>query len=103
MDASGFARSIFTIACALLFVGMSHTARADPARWTREGWTNTDFSKSVIICRDVVSGDPPKEGTPSIDGPIFEPAAKDQELTPNGPVIGLEIDGDARAYPPRIL
>lgn len=33
----------------------------------------------------------------------FKSAAGDKELTPNDPVIGLAIGGDARAYPLRIL
>jgi len=103
MHASAFARTVFTTGCALLVVGMSHTAWADPGRWRREGWTKTDFSKSVIKWEEIVSGGPPKDGIPSIDKPVFKPVAEDTELATNDPVIGLAIAGQARAYPLRIL
>ncbi|KAB2912338.1 MAG: DUF3179 domain-containing protein [Hyphomicrobiaceae bacterium] len=81
----------------------ANQAAADPSTWRREGWTKTDFSKSRVHWREFVSGGPPKDGIPSIDRPQFKPAAEDTELTPTEPVVGLEIAGDARAYPLRIL
>lgn len=48
-------------------------------------------------------GGPPKDGIPSIDEPSFIPVAKEAELGDTEPVIGLIINGDARAYPLRIL
>jgi hypothetical protein len=78
-------------------------AKADPATWKQEGWSKTDFSKSRIGWQEVLSGGPPKDGIPSIDKPTFKPAAEDRELAASEPVIGLEIMGDARADPLRIL
>ncbi|MGB3313888.1 MAG: DUF3179 domain-containing protein, partial [Albidovulum sp.] len=43
------------------------------------------------------------DGIPSIDQPVFKTVLEAVSLTPNDPVIGLEIAGDARAYPLRIL
>ncbi len=71
--------------------------------WKREGWSKTDFGKTRIGWREIVSGGPPKDGIPSIDKPAFRPVAEDNELSPNDPVIGLTIGGDTRAYPLRIL
>jgi hypothetical protein len=79
------------------------SAKADPAAWKQEGWSKTDFTKSRIAWGEIVSGGPPKDGIPSIDKPTFKTAAEDRELAGNDPVIGLEINGDARAYPLRIL
>ena len=78
-------------------------ANATPDRWKAEGWAKTDFSKTSIDFGDILSGGPPKDGIPSIDRPVFKPAKDDTELAANAPVIGLEINGDARAYPLRVL
>ena len=93
----------FATLCLLLAASSTHPALAEPGRWVQEGWAKTDFSKSRIGWNEIVSGGPPKDGIPSIDGPIFKLAADDKELTAADPVIGLDIEGDARAYPLRIL
>ncbi len=86
------------------------TAFADPARWKREGWDKTDFSKTEVGWSEIMSGGPPKDGIPSIDKPRFKAASDAVELEQSfgsladvEPVIGLELNGDARAYPLRIL
>lgn len=78
-------------------------AHAEPARWVEEGWRKTDFERSRIAWKEIVSGGPPKDGIPSIDKPQFEGAAQSTSLSATEPVIGLDINGDARAYPLRIL
>jgi hypothetical protein len=87
----------------LSVAGTSLSASADPAQWRQEGWIRTDFGRSRIGWQEIVSGGPPKDGIPSIDKPFFKAAAGDKELTAADPVIGLAIEGDARAYPLRIL
>jgi len=79
------------------------SAWAEPTTWKREGWTRTDFAKARIKWDEVLSGGPPKDGIPSIDTPIFKLVAEIGDVAPNEPVIGLDIGGDARAYPLRIL
>ena len=66
-------------------------------------WPKTDFSKSSISLRELRDGGPGKDGIPSIDDPTFRPNNKEQSLSPTEPVIGLIVNGDARAYPLRIL
>ena len=45
-----------------------------------------------------------KDAIPSIDDPVFgDVSAGDGMLDPGDPVFGVDIDGDARAYPQRIL
>ena len=78
-------------------------ARADPATWRAEGWVKTDFARTSIDWSDILSGGPPKDGIPSIDQPKFVAIADDKDLAAVEPVIGLEIGGDARAYPLRVL
>lgn len=50
----------------------------------------------------MMSGGPPPDGIPSIDNPAFIDAA-DARLDGGEPVIGLYLDGEARAYPHRIM
>lgn len=66
-------------------------------------------TKNQIVPPDqIVSGGPPPDGIPSIDHPKFVPAANASFLT--GPfynsfdwVIGINYNGDVRAYPLLIL
>ena len=80
----------------------SAVARADPSLWRFE-WPNTNFERSSVDFDEIFSGGPPKDGIPSIDDPKFVPVAESGNLADREPVIGLEIDGDARAYPLRVL
>lgn len=48
------------------------------------------------------SGGPPPDGIPAIDNPVFV-EARDTTLRPGDPVIGFEHNGEARAYPQRIM
>lgn len=56
----------------------------------------TDLSK-------LRSGGPPPDGIPSIDAPVFQTAESVDHLASTAPVLALEIDGDARAYPLDIM
>lgn len=50
----------------------------------------------------IQDGGPPPDGIPSIDNPKFLPA--DQvDLEPGEPIIGVKINGTARAYPQSIV
>jgi hypothetical protein len=50
-----------------------------------------------------VSGGPPKDGIPPIDRPKFRPQAQVGGLGEHEPVVSIDINGDARAYPLNIL
>lgn len=91
----------FVLAC-VLALSISVTAMANPARWAQEGW-KTDFSITSINLARVLSGGPPRDGIPSIDNPQFKPQADIDFLVDSEPVIGLVINGEAKAYPLRIL
>ncbi len=74
----------------------------DPS-WQRE-WPRTDFSRHNVPLAEIFSGGPPKDGIPAIDKPQFvTPLAAGKWLQALEPVIALEINGDARAYPLQIL
>jgi len=67
-------------------------------------WPNTDFSKLSIDLDEVMAGGPPKDGIPAIDKPKFDDVATAASwLDPREPVVRVEIDGQARAYPLQIL
>ncbi len=66
------------------------------------GW-KTDFDNASIDMDEVISGGVPRDGIPPIDDPTFVEAALAVELSPQSPVIALEIEGDARAYPLEVL
>ncbi|SER90404.1 DUF3179 domain-containing protein [Salisediminibacterium halotolerans] len=56
------------------------------------------------VSEDILSGGPPPDGIPSIDQPNFVDLDEaDQWLAPNEPVIWVEVEGEARAYPLQIL
>ncbi|MGK7926023.1 MAG: DUF3179 domain-containing protein [Spirulina sp.] len=53
---------------------------------------------SRIALRDLLNGGPPKDGIPSIDNPKFD-TAKTTPFDANETVIGVVINGEAKAYP----
>lgn len=80
-------------------------AQTPPLHWLSE-WRDTDFSKYNIDFDDILEGGPQKDGIPSIDDPIFTSMADmiaSGDLPDDEPVIGLIINGEAKAYPLRIL
>ena len=65
---------------------------------------NTNWNRHIIDYNDLLSGGPPRDGIPSIDEPNFVSPSQAQDwLADNEPVIALDIDGEARAYPLQIL
>jgi hypothetical protein len=78
-------------------------AAANPDYWISEGWNNTDFEIHSVDYLDIRSGGPPKDGIPSIDHPEFRSVSEIDDLGVLEPVVTVEFDGTARAYPLRIL
>jgi hypothetical protein len=52
---------------------------------------------------DIVAGGPPPDGIPPIDDPTFLAVDEVSFLDDREPVLAIEIEGDARAYPLRIM
>jgi len=62
------------------------------------------FPAPLVPLDQILSGGPPPDGIPPIDKPVFLPVVDHLELLePSEPVVALDIDGDARAYPVRAL
>jgi len=64
----------------------------------------TNFDKKTIELGELMSGGPPKDGIPAIFIPKFETQGEAASwLDDKEPVIALEIEGEAKAYPLSIL
>ena len=59
----------------------------------------TNGVKHIVPLDKIRGGGPPKDGIPSIDEPVFADAKDAEFVSDTDVVIGLEINGDARAYP----
>lgn len=105
---------LFSLVMFILVNQQAHTAPAHKDRihqnmvnmWKAE-WPRTDFSRSSIDLADILSGGPGKDGIPAIDKPEFVEAKFIHDymkgFSDNEPVVGIIINGQARAYPVRIL
>ncbi len=78
------------------------TGSSHPSSWAFE-WPKTDFNRHQVAYSEILSGGPPKDGIPPIDDPVFVPVADAGGLVPTEPVIGLVQDGEAKAYPLRVM
>jgi hypothetical protein len=77
--------------------------RGDRLRELTFEW-NTNWNLRTIEYSEILSGGPPRDGIPSIDDPQFISIAEAEEwLADVEPVIALEINGDARAYPIQVI
>ncbi|MCA9063107.1 MAG: DUF3179 domain-containing protein [Planctomycetaceae bacterium] len=62
-----------------------------------------DTRNSSIAVEEIRAGGPPKDGIPAISKPQLIGASAANELVPSERVIGVVINGEARAYPLGIL
>lgn len=62
-----------------------------------------DLSNATIPRAEILSGGPPRDGIPSIDTPRFVEVGDADYLKDDDIVIGVKLNGIARAYPLRIL
>lgn len=69
----------------------------------RGDFNGFDISNSSIPTTEILSGGPPRDGIPAIDQPSFDLAAKHDDLKPDSRVLGVVVNGQARAYPVAIL
>ncbi|TRX59406.1 DUF3179 domain-containing protein [Fulvivirga sp. M361] len=62
-----------------------------------------NLSDLTISFSEIKQGGPPKDGIPAINHPRFESASNATFIKPNDLIIGVEINGIAKAYPIKIL
>jgi len=58
--------------------------------------------KPRVNSSDILSGGPPKDGIPAIDKPAFD-TVKTTPFQKDNMILGIVVDGEARAYPYAIL
>ncbi|MGI9521057.1 MAG: DUF3179 domain-containing protein [Hyphomicrobiaceae bacterium] len=95
--------ALMILVAATVFLVSTENSVARPDRWKMEGWANTDFTKTSVDFGEILSGGPPKDGIPSIDTPKFRRVADETSTADQAPVVGLTINGEARAYPLSVL
>ncbi|MFU8813073.1 MAG: DUF3179 domain-containing protein [Balneolaceae bacterium] len=65
---------------------------------------STDVSQRSISLNELIPGGPGKDGIPSIDDPKFiSQTEASRWLRDQEPIVLVEVDGEARAYPIQIL
>lgn len=63
-----------------------------------------EFPEPLVPLDEIISGGPPPDGIPPIEDPVFLDVADNLEiLDPVESIVALEINGDARAYPIRVM
>ena len=62
-----------------------------------------DLSNSLVPADEIRSGGPPKDGIPALTDPEMISADEATYLDASDQVIGLNMNGEARAYPLKIL
>lgn len=92
---------LFLLGAALIFGADDRDC--SPSNLRTLNWS-TDFCHSIVDFAEILVGNPVKDGIPSVTEPAMETIASAAEwLSQRSPVIALEIDGEARAYPLAIL
>jgi hypothetical protein len=74
---------------------------ADPASWQQEGW-RTDFADLTVDPSEIVTVIA-RDRIPSIDDPLFVFVGEEKSLPDREPVMSVVVNGEARAYPLRIM
>lgn len=68
-----------------------------------DGVRENTWAKPLVDLGDIRPGGLPPDGLPALNRPAFIPARSVWFLADREPVVTLEINGDARAYPVQIL
>lgn len=76
-----------------------------PALATEESVVRNGFilKDPLIPINEIYSGGPPRDGIPSLDEPIFDTDIEKTYLLPEDKVIGVFLNGVAKAYPILIM
>ncbi len=102
---------VIALVCAWLSVGVAACGGGERSGASAPGglrvstaeW-KTDFSRHDVPLSEFTSGGPGRDGIPPIDKPKFvSQETADRWLDDREPVLVVELDGEARAYPVQIL
>jgi len=99
-----FTVSALALVAALLAgaAAVTSVASADLALWKSE-FPLTDFARAQVPLGEIEDDGNYRDTISPIDEPVFQPANALTAMGPLEPVLSLIIDGDARAYPLRML
>lgn len=101
MKLNNVLRRVARTSCVALALA-SGAARAQGAGSDAAAFNGFDVSNASVALRAIQRGGPPKDGIPAIDRPMFL-RADHANLTANDRILGVALNGVARAYPVRIL
>jgi len=85
-----------TLILVVVTVGFARDAEAE----RKNGF---DLDGSQVPARQILRGGPPRDGIPSLDNPSFISPRQASFLKATDRILGVVINGTARAYPIRIL
>ncbi len=77
-------------------------AQANPFQWALE-FPKADFSKTTIAFSEIRATGTPRDSIPAIMSPKFKTAKSISGLGALEPILRLEVAGEVRGYPLRIL
>ena len=89
-------------ALSLMLILAAGSANAQLRGLDGSAYNGFDVSNASVPVQAIQRGGPPKDGIPSIDKPKFVPA-RNSRLRDDDRVLGVALQGTARAYPVRIL
>lgn len=81
---------------------MSSRSSGGAKEWVGE-FPNTDFSKTSIDFDEIITDGPRRDQIPPIFNPKYIPIEEATDIGETEPVVSVIINGDARAFPLRIL
>ncbi len=92
----------YTLWLILVATGFQPAGAQSLMDWVKE-FPRTDFSRSIVSFSEIQFDGARRDTIPPIPDPKFEPASKINTIGLLEPVISVDIGGDARAYPLRIM
>ena len=96
--------SAFCLIAGLIFVLSTAPGIAQSPESLAREFPKADFSIRAVDWSEVRSGGVPRDRIPAVDRPrTVSIAEAAKNLGPTEPVVGLVINGEARAYPLRVL
>ena len=101
-------RSLVAILAALLVLSgpaaiADDSTECRPSNLRTVNWS-TDFCQSIVDFDEILVGNPVKDGIPAVTDPEMESIEEAADwLNERSPVIAVEVENEARAYPLAIL
>ncbi len=77
--------------------------KLSPALQARDRLNGFDISGALVPKSQITHGGPPRDGIPALTRPSMRPVSDVDYLKPTDRVLALNLGGEARAYPIRIL